>query len=188
MELHKVIALGLNAVIVNPTGICGPQDHSQSRINTMLLAMFTGRLPALVDGGFDWVDVRDVVSGMIAAGENGRTGENYLLSGHHQTLRQLSEIAERVSGTARPKVNLPMWMARTVTPLANVVSRRTKDPLWFTTESLHALRFDPTVSSAKAAAELGYQPRSTEQSLSDIYRWAVEAGLVDRQVGKHNPQ
>lgn len=185
-ELHKVITHGLNAVIVNPTGIFGPRDHSQSRINTMLLAMFAGRLPALVKGGFDWVDVRDVVSGIIAAGEKGRTGENYLLSGTHQTLRQLSEIAERVSGTPRPKVELPMWMARMVTPLANVVSRRTKDPLWFTTESLHALRFDPTVSSAKAAAELGYQSRSTEQSVSDIYEWAIEAGHVDGRGEGHN--
>ncbi len=188
VELHKVIARGLDAVIVNPTGIFGPGDHSLSRINTMLLAMFTGRLPALVKGGFDWVDVRDVVAGMIAAGEEGRTGENYLLSGHHQTLRQLSEIAERVSGTPRPKVELPMWMARWVTPLANVVSRRTKDPLWFTTESLHALRFDATVSSAKAAAELGYQARSTEESLSDIHEWAIEAGLVDRKVEGRNPR
>lgn len=188
VELQKVIARGLNAVIVNPTGIFGPQNHTQSRINAMLLAMFAGRLPALVKGGFDWVDLRDVVDGLIAAGEKGRTGENYLLSGHHQTLRQLSEIAERVSGTPRPKVELPMWMARIASPLANTVSRRTNDPLWFTTESLHALRFGATVSSAKAAAELDYQPRSTEESVADIYEWVTEAGLVDPQAGKHNPR
>lgn len=178
-ELRSVISRGLDAVIVNPTGIFGPHDHSQSRINALLLAMFTGRIPAIVRGGFDWVDVRDVAAGLIAAGEKGRTGENYLLSGHHQTLRQLSEIAERVSGTPRPKLELPMWMARLTAPFATMSSRRTNDPLSFTTESLRALRFGSTVSCAKATAELGYQPRSTEQSVADLYAWAIETGLVD---------
>lgn len=181
-ELRSVISRGLDAVIVNPTGIFGPHDHSQSRINALLLALFAGRLPALVKGGFDWVDVRDVVAGLVAAGEKGRTGENYLLSGHHRTLGQLSEIAERVSGTPRPKLELPMWMARLTAPFANVVGRRTNDPLLFTTESLHALRFGATVSSARAVTELAYQPRSTEQTVTDLYRWAIETGLVHRRT------
>lgn len=181
-ELRQVISRGLDAVIVNPTGIFGPQDHTRSRINALLLALFEGRLPALVRGGFDWVDVRDVVAGLVAASERDRTGENYLLSGHHQTLGQLSEIAQRVSGTPRPKVELPMWVARLTAPFANIVGRRTNDPLLFTTESLHALRFGSTVSCAKATTELGYRPRSTEQSVTDLFTWAIETGLVDRQT------
>jgi dihydroflavonol-4-reductase len=164
--------------VVNPTGVFGPDDEAQSRINTMLLAMFRGRLPALLDGGFDWVDVRDVVSGMVAAEAKGRTGENYLLAGHHLTLRELSEVAESVSGVPSPKVVLPMWLARMGSPVSNVVSRRTNNPLWYTSESLHALRFDPTVSRTKAGNELAYRPRPAEETVRDIYQWAVRQGLL----------
>jgi len=72
-----------------------------------------------------------------------------------------------------------MWMARLAAPFATISSRRTNDPLSFTTESLRALRFGSTVSCTKATAELGYQPRSTEQSVADLYAWAIETGLAD---------
>jgi dihydroflavonol-4-reductase len=39
-----------------------------------------------VEGGFDWVDVRDVVAGALAAAARGRTGDNYLLSGNYATV------------------------------------------------------------------------------------------------------
>ncbi len=176
--LRESIGRGLDAVVVNPTGVFGPDDAAQSRINTMLLAMFQGRLPALLDGGFDWVDVRDVASGLIAAETKGRTGENYLLPGHHLSLRELSEVAHAVSGVPRPKIVLPMWIARVGSPVSNAVSRRTGNPLWYTSESLHALRFDPTVSRAKAEEELGYRPRPTDQTVRDIHRWAIRQGLL----------
>ena len=60
-EVQRVIAKGLNAVVVNPTGIIGPFDFSPSRMGQCLLDLSTGNLPALLNGGFNWVDVRDVV-------------------------------------------------------------------------------------------------------------------------------
>lgn len=174
-ELRGAVAGGLEAVIVNPTGVIGPQDFARSRVNAVIMAMFDGTLPALIDGGFDWVDVRDVASSMIAAETKGRVGENYLLPGNHVSLKELSVIAEHVSGEPRPSITLPMWVARMFAPVSNVMGRRSGSPLWYTSDSLHALRFNPTVSGTKALDELGHSPRSVDETVDDMYRWASES-------------
>ena len=176
--LQQVIDRGLDAVIVNPTGVVGPYDFAQSRMNRVFLAMFQRRLPALIAGGFDWVDVRDVASSMVAAESEGRNGENYLLPGHHLSLRELGVVAEQVTGVPKPAVTVPMWFARMWSPLADVVSRRSGNPLWYTSESLHALRFNPAVSGAKAEARLGHRPRPIDETVKDIHRWVVDQGLL----------
>ena len=94
-EVRKVIDTGLDAVIVNPTGIFGPVDVGPSRANGILRHAALGHVPAVVAGGFDFVDVRDVVAGIVAAASLGRTGESYLLPGHQVTALELP--------AARPK-------------------------------------------------------------------------------------
>lgn len=176
--LRKAMDRGLDAVTVNPTGLIGPYDFGPSRMGSVLLALFRRRLPALVDGGFDWVDVRDVARSMLAAESRGRTGENYLLPGHHLSLNGLARVAEQVSGRRRPFLTVPMWFARTWSPLSNVFSRRSNNPLWATSESMHALRFSPTVSGDKAGAELLHRPRPIAETIADTYAWFTAQGFI----------
>src|SRR5579859_6761664 len=78
-EVYRAVEKGLNAAVVNPTGIIGPVDEAPSPMGAVMLALWRRRLPAMVPGGFDWVDVRDVVAGMQAAAERGSVGQNYIL-------------------------------------------------------------------------------------------------------------
>jgi dihydroflavonol-4-reductase len=178
--VRKVIDRGLDAVIVNPTGIIGPYDFAPSRMGQVLLALFEGRLPALIDGGFDWVDVRDVASSMIAAESDGTTGENYLLPGHRQSIRELAAIAEQVSGVPAPRITAPMWLVSLLAPMATVMSRRTGSALWSTTEALHALENSPPISGDKAADVLGHKPRPTQATVASLYDWFVETAALSQ--------
>ena len=76
-------AQGLDAVIVHPSGILGPGDFGQGHLTQMIADYLNGRLVACVKGGYDFVDVRDVADGVIAAAEKGRAGECYILSNRH---------------------------------------------------------------------------------------------------------
>jgi len=162
---------GLDAVTVNPTAVIGPYDFGPSRMGQVFLAIRDGKLPATLDGGFDWVDVRDVSAGIISAIDIGRTGENYLLSGQRMSMPDLALIAAGISGTEPPRFVLPSWAARAWGPFGTMLARRSDSALSMTTESVHALLNGPEVSSAKAAAALGYTARPIEQSITDIYRW-----------------
>lgn len=171
---------GLDAVIVNPTAILGPHDYGPSAMGRVLVDLYHRKLPALVDGGFDWVDVRDVVAGALAAADRGPRGARYLLSGARKTVRELAALVEEVTGVPAPRLVSPMWLARVGAPFATAVARIAgKEPL-YTRHSLHALRNHQLVSHEKATRELGYAPRPLVETLRAAYDWFRAAGALAR--------
>ena len=175
-KLRLAIDDGLDAVIVNPTGVIGPLDFAPSRMGRVFTALFANRLPALLDGGFDWVDVRDVAASLLSAERHGVTAENYILPGHHATLQQLADMAAKASGVQVTAPKVPMWVARAWSPMGNLFGRKSGNPLWYTSDALHALRFSPPVSGRKAAGELTHSARSVQDSVNDIYDWFSRRG------------
>jgi dihydroflavonol-4-reductase len=169
---------GLDAIIVNPTAILGPHDYGPSAMGRVLLDLYHRKLPALVDGGFDWVDVRDVVAGALAAADRAPRGARYLLSGARRTVRELAALVEEITGVRAPRLVTPMWLARVGAPLATVAARVAgKQPL-YTRHSLHALRNHQLVSHDKATRELGYAPRPLVETLTAAYDWFRQSGAL----------
>jgi dihydroflavonol-4-reductase len=153
-------------------------DYQPSFFGEVLLSLARGRLPALVAGGFDWVDVRDVVSGAIRAAEVAAPGAEYLLSGHWATLREVAGIVDRISGSGVPGFNCPMWLAGLGAPLATAAARFRKRRPLFTSFSIRTLREADQVSHDKATRDLGYQPRPLPDSIEDTLKWFHEAGRL----------
>jgi dihydroflavonol-4-reductase len=187
-EVRAVIERGLDAVIVNPTAIIGPNDFQDSRMGRVFLDLVRRRLPSLIDGGFDWVDVRDVCAGIIAAGDRGRTGESYLLGGRYASLRELADIVYRTTGVRPPRATSPMWLARLGAPFVVVAGRIAgREPL-YTSEALRALRANRKILTTKARSELNYRARPLEQAVHDSLCWYVESGRLPavslRRVGR----
>lgn len=166
--LQEYVRVGLDAVIVNPTGVIGPKDPGPSRMGAVLLAAAQGRLPATISGAFDWVDVRDLVDTLMACESAGEIGANYLVGGHVASLSQLAKRAAMIGHTRGPLVNLPMWFARIFSPLATQIAQRSPHPLLFTFDSLHALESAPRVDSAQARSVLGHHARPLDQTLEDL--------------------
>ena len=179
-QVREVIPKGLDAVIVNPTGVIGPHDYYPSRMGQVFLDLYHRRMPAVVAGGFDWVDVRDIVSGLIGAEDRGKTGENYILSGQFQSIRNLSLAVEQATGVKTPKLETPIGLARIGVPFARLWGALTKSEPLFTQEALDALAPYPHVSHNKATAQLGYEPRPLEKTLKDLYVWFESQGLLKR--------
>jgi dihydroflavonol-4-reductase len=177
-EVSAGVARGLDAVILNPTAVLGPHDYAPSRMGAVLLDLYHRRLPALVQGGFNWVDVRDVVRGAMAAEQKGRRGERYLLSGEWRTVAELAMVVEQTTQVKAPPFVVPMWVARLGVPFASATRRFTgKRPL-FTSDSLSALRRHRWISHEKATRELGYQPRPLTETIADTFAWFRQAGRL----------
>jgi dihydroflavonol-4-reductase len=173
--LRDVIRRGLDAVIVNPCGIIGPRDHVPSQMGRFLVDLAHGKYPALPDGGFNWVDVRDVARSTIAAAHKGRTGENYLLGGHWHHLREIAEIAARLLDVKAPLLTLPMSMMSAIAAVSTAVLGERSQ---LTHESLHALKGNRFIKAEKAIAELGHHARPLEDTLRDTYCWFHDIGVL----------
>lgn len=179
VEVRRGIDLGLNAVILNPTSVIGPYDGAPSPMGQVFLDLYRRRLPALVRGGYDWVDVRDVALAAMAAETQARCGENYLLSGHWHTMRKLAEIAEQATGVASPRFEFPVSLARLWAPCQVLVDRtRGRRPLYTPTAVRVMADGNRRISSAKAREELGLEARPLSATINDTYRWFDEHGML----------
>ncbi len=173
-EIRQAIARGLDAVIINPTGVIGPHDYQPSHFGAVLSALANHKLPALVSGGFDWVDARDVAEGAIMAEQKAPPSARYLLSGHYVTIRDVATMVETITGVPAPQFVCPMWLARASAPIVTTYNRLTGGRPLFTAVSLRALSERRLVSHEKATRELGYQPRPFRETLADTLQWLKE--------------
>jgi dihydroflavonol-4-reductase len=178
-ELGRAVAAGLDAVTINPTGIIGPLDMSPSRMGAVLLALWRGRLPALVPGGFDWVDVRDVVRAARRAAERGRTGHNYLIPGHRLSMLELARAAGQ-HGPVTERI-APLWTVTMVTPVTELLARCTGSSLHPTREAMHALTSFPNIDGSRAATVLDHEPRPIDETLGALHASFVAAGWLPRR-------
>jgi dihydroflavonol-4-reductase len=87
----------VDAVIVNPTYMFGPRDAKPSS-GKLIVDVVRGRVPGWTPGYNNFVDVRDVARGMIAAWQRGRRGERYILAGHDMTYGDVMREIARVAG------------------------------------------------------------------------------------------
>ena len=175
-EVRCGIARGLDAIIINPTAIIGPHDYQPSYFGEALLGLARHKLPALVTGGFDWVDVRDVVTGAMTAEERAPAGAQYLLSGHWVSMRDIAVMVAEVTGMPPPRITFPLWIARLGVPVVTALSYLNgKQPL-YTSFSLRALRSNRHISHAKATHELDYKTRPFRETLTDTLQWFEENG------------
>ena len=177
-EVRKGIEKGLDAIIISPTAIIGPYDYRPSHFGEALLRLANGKLPALVSGGFDWVDVRDVVKGAMRAEEQAPTGAKYLLSGHWVSLQDVAKLVEQITGVPAPSFICPMWLARIGVPFITAFDRLAGRRPLYTSASLQALRGHRNISHQKAALELDYHPRPFRETLNDTLGWFEESGRL----------
>ncbi|MBN1189867.1 MAG: NAD-dependent epimerase/dehydratase family protein [Dehalococcoidales bacterium] len=182
-EVQRGIERGLDAVILNPTAVIGPYDYRLSLLGEFLLSLARGKMPALVEGGFDWVDVRDVVEAALRTETAAAPGARYLISGHWAEVRELAELTSGILGISIPRFVCPAWLARGGTPLVTAYTRLTGGRQLFTGVSMRALTHcNRYISCARARHDLGYRPRPLKRTLADTFRWFRERGLLDVSI------
>ena len=166
-------AQGLDAVVVHPSGILGPFDGAENHLVQLVKEYAGGKLPACVKGGYDFVDVRDVAAGCLAAAKKGRSGQCYILSNRHYEVQEVLAMAKTLCHGRRLPV-LPMWMAQAAEPLLGWVANVKKQRPLYTKYSLYTLRSNDRFDHGKATAELGYRPRDLRQTVRDTLRWLAK--------------
>ena len=167
---------GLDAVVVHPSGILGPYDSSGNHLVQMVSDYVRGRLPACVNGGYDFVDVRDVAYGCLAAVEKGKKGNCYILSNRHYEVKEILNMVRTVQGGRRLPV-LPLWMAKAAAPLLGAYAKLKKERPLYTKYSLYTLNSNDKFSHDKATAELNYHPRDLYETIRDTVLWIKRKGI-----------
>ncbi len=183
LEILTAVQNGLDAVIVCPTGVIGPYDFRRSEMGQLILDCVEQKPMLYVDGAYDFVDVRDVAQGLILAGEKGRCGESYILSGERIAVLDIIKIVQEILGKRLFSLKIPMRLAHLTANLTPLYYRLTHIKPRFTSYSLATITSNSFISHAKAHLELGYLPRPLRESLNDTVKWYLKYKLLSKIPG-----
>lgn len=173
------VARGLDAVIVSPVYMIGPWDWKPSS-GRMLLEVAAGRGLFAPPGRNDFVDVRDVADGVLAALERGRTGRRYILGGHPLSYLEAWRMFARVTGR-RPPIGLaPRAFVRVAGWCGDLAGRLVGHELDVNSAATAVALLAHNFDCSRARRELGYDCRPLEDAARDAWAWFQERGYAGR--------
>jgi len=172
------VAQGLPVVVVNPSTPIGPWDRKPTPTGKLLLDFFTGRMPAYVKTGLNFIHVRDVAQGHLLAAEKGQVGARYILGNANLSMREFLELLARIAGRRAPKLRIPYALAFAVgvasTALSAVSRAEPRVPLEAVRTSRRFMFFD----SSKAIRELGLPQTPVETAAREALEWFRSNGYA----------
>ncbi len=173
---------GLNACVVHPSGILGPNDHAISETTGTIIKIMNGEMPVGMGGSFNLCDVRDLAYGTIAACDKGRQGECYILGNKEVTLKEVAKMLHDACGCKQPLFYVPIPMAYRLAAQMEKKAAKTGEKPLMTTFAVYNLDRNNAFDYSKAERELGYHTRSYAETLGDEARWLVAEGKIKGNV------
>ncbi len=178
---------GLEVVIIYPSAVIGPYDYQFRAANGFLLQVAKGAMPVITSGGYNWVDVRDVVDGAIRAEKQAPPGASYILSNEWVSLRALTVMMHELGGAPIPRFIMPLGFARWLIAPMSSIARLRNSPSLLTEGSVYALGSNRHVSHERATRDLGYKPRPLPETLADTLQWFVAEGFLPARKKTNTP-
>ena len=173
----KKATAGIPVVVVNPTAPVGAWDVKPTPTGKVILDFLKQKMPAYVHTGLNFVDVSDVAEGHILAAIKGTIGERYILGNQNMSLLELFENLQDLSGTKRPRLHIPNWIAMGVGQVDDllenkILRREPKIPL----EGIKMAQICTYVSSQKAVDQLGFPQSPVNEALNQAIQWFRDKG------------
>ena len=179
---QKFIEAGAPIVVLCPGVIFGPGPLTEGNFAVELIRqMANGELPGIPGKGktrwcFSYVE--DVANGHLAAMENGRIGETYILGGENRQFIELIDIVCNLGGITKPKKNIPLWIMTLGALAMELVAKSTGKAPMITRGRVGVMRHDWAYSSRRAVRELDYKMTDFGQAVAITINWMRKKGLI----------
>jgi dihydroflavonol-4-reductase len=170
-------AAGQDVVVACPAFVIGAGDVN--RISTFVAEQYLrGSLRFVTGGGLSYVDVRDVVDGLVRVERAGKTGERYILGTPDGNLshQQYFDMLGEASGKRRRTLPIPAPM---LVPTAKVL-HALHVPLPVHPDELDSSRWYWYSTPRRAMEELGYSPRPVREAVQATVAYLTARGLKGR--------
>lgn len=164
----------LDASIVHPSGICGPNDYAFGPVSQIVSQYISGEMKIGIEGTFNSVDVRDLADGVITCCERGGRGECYIMSNELVTMRELYDVINEAADLEIHASILSKGVASAAVKLLKLQSKVTgKEPL-LNDFALYNLTRNNDFDCSKAQRELGFSCRPFQETIRDEVEWLRE--------------
>ena len=149
-----------NASIVYPSAVIGPNDWKPSAIGKMVQDSIDKKMQFGIKGGYNFVDVDDVVNAIITLSESDFK-DDYILSGEIVSVYKMYQLTNKAIGVKRKVPRLPMFLVWLGIPFVPYLS-----PIVF-----ELLKTNPEYDCSKAIRDLNYQHTPFEKTIEKTVNW-----------------
>lgn len=167
---HFIEHYDLPIVLMRPTLLLGPGDHTQSSTGDVV-QFLQKKIPATMPGGISFVDVRDTADAFITAMERGTPGQTYLLGAANILLSDFFQRLEDISGVSAPKLPIPGKAATAGARFFDHALRAIGKTPEVDPASVEMAQYFWYINSSQAEKDLGFSPRPANETLRDTVRW-----------------
>ena len=168
----------LEIIITHPSGVIGPYEYIPSNLGQLIIDCANKKIGAYLNGGYNFVDVRDVADGIIGAAEKGKNGECYILAGKYVSIKDLMHYVEELTGVKAPRFKIARWFAYATGFLSEIYYKiRNEKPL-FTSYAVYTIGTNSNFSNKKVETELGYHVRDIKDTIKDTIDWFIKEGKI----------
>jgi len=174
LEIYRGIAEGLQAVMVNPSVILGPDDQWENGTPKMFSIVDNG-LRFYNPGANGFVAAQDVAKAIsLLLNTEEENGSRYLLSAENLSFKEIFTWIAEDLGKKPPSMRLPEYPTLLVGRLSELLSRITGKPPIISLESMRSAMLSRAYDGSKVQS-LGLEYRSIRKLLketAEAYRTA----------------
>jgi len=173
MEVWRGIEEGLEAVIINPSVIIGPGDWNKSS-SKLFQAIHNGLVMHYPPGTTGYVDVRDVVKGMILLMESKISGERFILNEGNYSYKEIFQLIAKYVGRKKPLYELKYWVGKLAWRLDRIKSLILAKSPQITRETIEIGFKHLFYSNNKIKQKLNFEFLPVEKSIQDTAQKFIE--------------
>ena len=171
---------GLNASIIHPSGIFGPNDFKPSLFGQEFINIANGKRPYSINVGYDYVDVRDLCKTSVDCIDKGEIKQNYIVGGNYMDFVYMSEVMSEVLNKKLIRSTLPFGFIYMSLPGSYMSSLIKKTPRAITMDSIHTIKVqNKNIPSSLSKEKLNHNPRPVEETIQDTIEFFQKRGLIN---------
>ena len=171
---------GLNASIIHPSGIFGPNDFKPSLFGQEFINIANGKRPYSINVGYDYVDVRDLCKTSVNCIDKGEIKQNYIVGGNYMDFVYMSEVMSEILNKKLIRSTLPFGFIYMSLPGSYISSLIKKTPRAITMDSIHTIKVqNKNIPSSLSKEQLDHNPRPVEETIQDTIEFFQKRGLIN---------
>ncbi|MDC3373977.1 NAD-dependent epimerase/dehydratase family protein [Acidimicrobiia bacterium] len=170
---------GLDASIIHPSGIFGPNDFKPSLFGQEFIKIANSKRPFSINVGYDYVDVRDLSKTAVNCISKGVSGQNYIVGGNYMDFVYMADVMSQELGRKLIRGTLPFVSIYLSLPMYYLLSFITKTPRAITLDSIHTIKVqNKNIPSQLSKDQLDHTPRPIEETIADTLKFFNDVGAI----------
>ena len=160
----------LPAIILNPSLPIGKFDFRPTPTGNIVKRYIDQKIILYTDGGFNFVNVKDVAYAHYLAEQNGKIGQKYIIGYKNLTLKEFYSLVSKID-QAKKHIRVPFHLALSLAYLNKVFSVAFRKEAKITPEGLKLAKKTMFYDNSKSISDLGMKYSKIEKGIRDSILW-----------------